>query len=136
MHIPAAVKSLDLYLAECGQVEASKIDSVTYGCITDIAAMHRILSALLIHRPALCMYYASTSEIRKTRDSRVWSTGHINFDDFINNPRKFRFGNALDNLDKFRMPTGEKTKQWLAKADKCVSYLRNHDPCCLRYLQY
>lgn len=34
--------------------------------------------------------------------------------------RKLRLGKALDNVDKFRMPTGVKSQQWLSRADSAV----------------
>lgn len=67
--IALILKSLDLYLANCGKVEAAKLNSITYSRITDMAAMYRILAAVQLHKPAQSLRYSSSTEVLKTRNS-------------------------------------------------------------------
>ena len=117
------LESLDQYLATCSKMEAAKIDAITYSRITDMAVIYRIMAALQMHRPTPSVHYSSVEQVRKTHDYRWWRVRrHCNeMSKMLEDPRRFRFGSALSNLDKFRMPTGEKTQEWLDRADGAVS---------------
>jgi len=122
--IAIILKSLDLYLCECGKAEAGKIDFITYNKITDMAATYRILAALRMHRPSVSLRYSSLTEVMKTRDSttsRLWRHKEKMLE-ILENPRKFRFGTAFHILDKYRMPSGKKNEQWLDRANSAVSF--------------
>ncbi|KAL8836359.1 MAG: hypothetical protein Q9170_002932 [Blastenia crenularia] len=117
--IAVLLKSLDLYLANCSRTEAAKIDAITYSHLTDMAAMYRVLATLRMHRPAHSLEYTQIEFIKKTRDSQAWRLLSHNqeWQKIVQDPRQFRFGSALENLNKYRMPTGKKTQQWLESAD-------------------
>jgi len=112
-----------MYLTRCGQTEASKIDAVTYSRITDMAAMYKVLAAIRMHRPSPSAHYSSVDEILKTHNSEKWRLWRrlTEVNEIVDDPRHFDFGNALGNLEVFRMPTGKKTQDWLNRADGAVS---------------
>ena len=55
------------------------------------------------------------SEILKYRDPNIWKSYNTNFGSY-----QFHHGKTLENLNKFRMPSGPRSKQWL-EADRAVS---------------
>lgn len=88
-----------------------------------MAAAYRILAALRMHRPSISLRYTSVTEVMKTRDSPTWRLWRhkIKIAGILDNPRKFRFGTAFHNLDRYRMPSGKKNEQWLDRANSAVS---------------
>jgi len=112
-----------MYLTSCGQAEASKIDAVTYSRITDMAAMYNVLAAIRMHRPSPSAHYSSVNEILKTYNSERWRLWrrYTEINTMVDDSRHFNFGNALGDLEIFRMPTGKKTQDWLDRADRAVS---------------
>jgi hypothetical protein len=88
-----------------------------------MAAAYRILAALRMHRPSISLRYTSVTEVMKTRDSPTWRLWRhkIKIAGILDNPRKFRFGTAFHNLDRYRMPSGKMNEQWLDRANSPVS---------------
>lgn len=121
--IAIILKSLDLYLRKCRKAEAGKIDYITYNRVTDLAAAYRILAALRMHRPFISVRYISETEIIKTRDTLTWRLWRHDDEiaEVLDDLRKFRFGTAFHNLDRYRMPRGKKDQQWLERANSAVS---------------
>lgn len=129
--IAIILNSLDIYLSECGKTEAGKIDFITYNRITDMAAMYRILAALRMHRPSMSLRYTYVEEVMKTRDSATWRLWRHKEKilEIMEDPQKFRFGTAFHNMERYRMPSGKKTEQWLDRADSAVSILNRLNLC-------
>ena len=123
--IALILKSLDLHLANCGKLEAAKLNSMTYSRITDMAAMYRIQAAVQMHRPAQSPLYTSSTEASKTRNSAFWRIASQDYKiiKLFDDPRQFRFQGALNDLDKYRMPKGVKNRQWQIACDAAYEAL-------------
>ncbi|KAL8831338.1 MAG: hypothetical protein Q9191_000925 [Dirinaria sp. TL-2023a] len=78
------------------------------------------MAAIQMHRPTPSVSIDSLDQIPATHDFRGWRLRRVGAEKSIitNDPRQFRFGNALSNLEKFRMPTGKRTQEWLDQADR------------------
>ena len=126
-NIALILKSLDLYLGECQKKDAEKINAISYSLITDMAAMYRIWSALRMHRPSQSFPYTKIEEILKKRHSKTWRLWRVQTKlmEWDKDPQKPPLGNALDNFNKFKMPMGKKTQEWLDRADSGRKVLSN-----------
>lgn len=123
--IALLLKSLDLYLAQCKKGEAMKIHPVTYNTVTDLAAMYRILAALRMHRPTPTLRYSSFAEVIETRDSQAWRLCRKGkgICKIMENPANFRYGNKLNDGNKYQMPKGRRNERWLERAESARNAL-------------
>lgn len=99
--------------------------------------MYRILAALRMHRPSISVDNSYATDVMQHRDSRGWRLWPYN--DMIvtklEDPRHFRVGNLLGNLDEFRMPSGPRNLEWLERADSAVSICRAFYPQSYQHIE-
>ncbi len=70
-----------------------------------MAAMYKVLAAIRMHRPSSSAHYSSADKILKTHNSEKWRLWRrlTEVNDIVDDSRHFDFGNALGNLEVFRI---------------------------------
>ena len=108
---------LDDHLSKCSRSEATKIDQISYHRLSDLAALHKLLDIVRMHLPAV-KPMVSTKEALGFRNTPAWRW-HENEEiaAAMGDPRQAGVGTILDDLERFRMPTGKRDLNWLNRAD-------------------
>ena len=113
------LQHLENYLETCPRQEVGRIDQEMYKCISDMAAVERMLSILGLHRPNFA-YLAQTPFSQPIQTWRVQ----------LLEPSKLTcadmgLGSALELSARFRMPTGKRDEQWLSQRDQAQQALND-----------
>ena len=108
------LQHLEKFLETCPRQETERIDQEMYKCVSDMAAVERMLSILELHRPNFA-YIAKNPFSQPSQTWRVHSR-------LVLEPCKLTcadmgLGSALDMSARFRMPTGKRDEQWLSQRD-------------------
>lgn len=109
------LQHLEKYLeTKLGRQETERIDPEMYRCISDMAAVERMLSILELHRPNF--EYLALHPFLQPR--HAWQ---VHFWLLIKPSNlscaKMDLGFVLESSAKFRMPTGRRDEQWLTQRD-------------------
>ena len=116
------LQHLEKFLETCPRQETERIDQEMYKCISDMAAVERMLSILELHRPNFA-YPAENPFFQPGHTWRVHSR-------LLLKPSKLTcaemgLGSALELAAKFRMPTGKRDEQWLSQRDQAQQALND-----------
>ena len=112
--IAFVLQQLDDHLARSSRAEAARIGPIAHGYVSEVAAIHQILSNLRLHRP----FYPTVSlSDAKNEDRLLWRfmIKMPGEDELHRDPVKC--GQAIQPLSRFRMPKGRRDKAWLSSAD-------------------
>lgn len=116
------LQHLEKYLETCPRREVERIDQEMYKCISDMAAVERMLSVLELHRPNFG--YLDQPPFRQPK--QAWQ---VHFRLLIKPSNmtcaQMDLGSILDSSAKFRMPTGRRDEQWLAQRDRAQQNLND-----------
>ena len=114
------LQHLEKFLETCTRQETERIDHEMYKCISNIAAVERMLSILEMHRPNFT-YLAQNPFVQPSQAWRVhfW---------LLMKPSnltcaKMGLGSALESTTRFHMPIGRRDEQWLTQRDKAQQAL-------------
>lgn len=103
-----------------GRRDIDRIDPEMYRCISDMAAVERMLSILGLHRPNFgYLVQHPFLQPRLAWDIHFW---------LLMKPSnltctRMDLGSALESSTKFRMPIGRRDEQWLAQRDSAQQNL-------------
>ena len=102
--------------------ETERIDQEMYKCISDMAAVERMLSILELHRPD----FAYLAEHPFSQPSRTWRV-HLRL---LLKPSTMTaadmgLGSALELSARSRIPTGKRDEQWLSQRDQAQQALND-----------
>lgn len=114
------MQHLEKFLETCPPQETERIDQEMYKCISDMAAVERMLSILELHRPNFA--YLALSPF--TLPGEAW---RVHFW-LLMKPSNLTcanmdLGSALEPLARVRMPMGRRDEQWLAQRDQAQQAL-------------
>ena len=109
------LQHLEKFLESCSPQDRKRIDHQMYKCISDMAAVERMLSIVGLHRPEFA--YVEQSPFHQPREAwLVHSRLLIRPLDW--NWSKLDLDSTLASSATFRMPTGRRDKQWLIERDR------------------
>ena len=116
------LQHLEKFLEICPRQETERIDQEMYKCISDMAAVERMLSILELHRPNFA--YLATNPF-----SQLNHTWRVHYR-LLKKPNKLTcadmgLGSALELSARFRMPTGKRDEQWLTQRDQAQQALND-----------
>ena len=109
---------LDDHLAKCTRAEAGRLGQITYDWISNLATMHHILQTVRAYAPAF-NHDVSIEDAIAYKDTpawRFWGNGRRIHESILESTFGSHSG-LIDNIAKFRMPTGKKSRDWLQRAD-------------------
>ena len=116
------LQHLEKFLETCPRQEIERIDQQMYKCISEMAAIERMLSILELHRPNFA-YLAQNafSQLSEAWRVRLWLSVK---------PSKLTcaemdLGSALESSARFRMPMGRRDEEWLSQRDQAQLALGN-----------
>lgn len=114
------LQHLEKFLEICPRQEIERIDQEMYKCISDMAAIERMLSVLGLHRPNFT--YLAQNPFHQP--SQAWQVRSW----LLMKPSKLTcsnmdLGSAIESSNRFRMPTGSRDEQWLARRDQAQQAL-------------
>lgn len=114
------MQHLEKFLETCPQQEIERIDKEIYKCISDMAAVERMLSILELHRPNFA--YQAHKLFRQP--SLAWGVHSC----LLLKPSNVTctnmdLGSAIESSERFRMPKGSRDEQWLAWRDQAQQAL-------------
>ena len=116
------LQHLEKYLETCPRREFERIDQEMYKCISDMAAVERMLSILELHRPNFA--YLAQNPFRQPRQAwQVRSRLSIKPSDMT--CAQMNLGSTLESSAKFPMPMGKRDEQWLAQRDRAQQNLND-----------
>ncbi len=116
------LQHLEKYLETCPRREIERIDQEMYKCISDMAAVERMLSILELHRPNF--EFHAQKPFRQPRQAwqvHLWLL--IKPSDVT--CAQMDLGSILESSAKFRMPVGRRDEQWLAQRDRAQQNLND-----------
>lgn len=118
----AILQYLDEFLTNCPRREAERIDREMQRCISELAAVTRMMNLLHLHRP---LFRSPGPDIlQETR--AAWQVLNKQLQDPVPmTSAEMRLHSLVNPLNKFRMPTGRKDEKWLARRDMAHTALRN-----------
>ena len=109
------LQHLEKFLESCSPQERERIDHVMYKCISDMAAVERMLSIVELHRPNFA--YVEQNPFHQRREAwLVHSRLLIRSLDL--NCVRLDLDSTLASSADFRMPTGRRDEQWLIERDR------------------
>ena len=115
------LQHLEKFLESCPRQETERIDQEMYKCISDRAAVERMLSILELHRPN----FASHAQIFFFQPRQAWRV-HSRL--FAKPSRltctSLGMSSALEPA-RLRMPTGYRNEQWLDRRDQAQQALND-----------
>ena len=116
------LQHLEKFLETCPRQETERIDQEMFKCISDMAAVERMLSILELHRPN----FAYLAENPFFQPSQTWRV-HFRL---LLKPSKLTcaalgLGSALELSAKLRMPIGKRDEQWLSQRDQAQQALND-----------
>ena len=116
------LQHLEKFLETCPRQEIERIDQEMYKCISDMAAVERMLSILELHRPN----FAYLAESPFSQPSQTWRVHRR----LLVKPSKLTcadmgLGSALELSARFRMPAGKRDEQWLSQRDQAQQALND-----------
>ena len=116
------LQHLEKFLETCPPQEMERIDREMYKCISDMAAVERMLSMLELHRP----HFASDIYFYFFQPRQAWGV----HSKLLLKPSKLDcksmdLGSALESSARFRMPGGIRNEQWLIQRDQAQQNLSN-----------
>ena len=116
------LQHLEKFLETCPRQEIERIDQEMYKCISEMAAVERMLSILELHRPN----FAYLAESPFFQPSQTWWV-HSRL---LLKPSRLTcadmgLGSALELSARFRMPTGKRDEQWLSQRDQAQQALND-----------
>lgn len=117
------LQHLEQFLESCPQQERERIDPKMYKCISDMAAVERMLSILELHRPNFA-YLAQSPFLQPRQAWQVHFWLVVRPSDL--SCTRLDLGSVLESSASFRMPMGRRDEQWLAQRDRAqqnLSYL-------------
>lgn len=114
------MQHLEKFLEACPRQEIERIDKEMYKCISDMAAVERMLSILELHRPNFA--YLAQSLFRQP--SLAWAVHSC----LLMKPSNVTctnmdLGSAIESSERFRMPKGSRDEQWLTRRDQAQQAL-------------
>ena len=120
------LQHLERFLETCPRQEIERIDQEMYKCISDMAAVERMLSILELHRPNLdhrpdFAYLAKNPFVQSSQTWRVHS--QLLLKPYKLTCAELGLGSALELSAKLRMPTGKRDEQWLSQRDQAQQAL-------------
>lgn len=113
----AVLQYLDDFLDNCPRKEAERIDQEMQRCISELAAITRMMKLLDLHRPSFRLPGPDILQ-----ETRAWQV--VNKLGIMLSAEK-GLGSLINPVNQFRMPTGRKDEKWLARRDIAHSSLRN-----------
>lgn len=118
----AVLQYLNDFLGTCPGKDAERIDQEMQRCISELAAITRMMKLLDLHRPSFGLPGLDT--LQETRGawqvlSKLWQ------DPVPMTSAEMGSGSLVNPLNQFRMPTGRKDEKWLIRRDIAHSALRN-----------
>ncbi|KAF6227588.1 hypothetical protein HO173_012117 [Letharia columbiana] len=114
----AVLQYLDDFLDSCPRREAERIDQELQRCISELAAITRMMKLLDLHRPSFRL--PSPDILQETRGA--WQVLNKLV---IMLSAEMGLGSFINPLNQFRMPTGRKDENWLARRDIAHSALKS-----------
>ena len=114
------LQHLQKFLETCSRREIQRIDREMYKCISDIAAVERMLSILELHRPNFA-FLAQNPFPQPRQAWRVHSSLILKSSDLT--CAQLDLGSALKSSASFRMPMGRRDEQWLIQRDRAQQSL-------------
>ena len=93
-----------------------------------MAAMYRIYVALCMHQPSFSATYACVAAVEHCKETLAWKwlMRGTEILDKLTDERRAVIWRSFDDLNQFRMPTGNKNLEWLKRADGAVSESNYH----------
>ena len=118
----AVLQYLNDFLDDCPRKDHERIDQEMQRCISELAAITRMMKLLDLHRPSFPL--PGPGILEETRPA--WQV----LNKLIQEPVPMLtvdmgLGSLIKPLNKFRMPTGRKDEKWLARRDMAHSALRD-----------
>ena len=114
------LQHLEKFLEICSPQDRERIDHEMYKCISDMAAVERMLSILELHRPNFG--YMEKNPFHQSRQAwLVHSRLLIRPLDF--NSARLDLDSTSASSANFRMPTGRRDEQWLTERDRAQQNL-------------
>ena len=116
------LQHLEKFLETCPRQETERIDHEMYKCISDMAAVERMLSILELHRPSVA-YLAQNPFHQPSQAWRVHSRLLVKPSTLT--CANMDLGSALESSARFRMPTGRRDEHWLSQRDQAQKALND-----------
>ena len=116
------LQHLDDFFDSSGREEFERIDQEILICISDIAAIQKMLDLLELHHPR----FQPCGPVVLHDNRPAWQTFTAAFSIPISfSVRTMGLGHDLRPLSKFRRPKGKKDERWLSKYDNALEALRH-----------
>ena len=109
------LQHLEKYLESRSPEDRERIDHEMYKCISDMAAVERMLSVIELHRPNFA--YVEQNPLHQRREAWLVHSRLV-IKPLELNCVKLDLDSTLASSANFRMPTGRRDEQWLIERDR------------------